>query len=66
MESHPEVPKRVAKLLLQLLHRHCHDAKTRTDGSTGAHVRSPLIEEPDEVKVSRPVLKTSGFSDKIA
>ncbi len=51
---------------LQLLHRHCHDSKTRTDGSiqkksgTGTHDKSPLIEEPDEVKVSRPVLKTSG------
>ncbi|WP_366519108.1 HNH endonuclease signature motif containing protein [uncultured Thermosynechococcus sp.] len=51
---------------LQLLHRHCHDAKTRIDESAGAHDKSPLIEEPDEVKISRPVLKTSGFSDKIA
>ncbi len=56
---------------LQLLHKHCHDSKTREDGSTqkrgtGAHVKSPLIEEPDEVKVSRPVLKTSSSRKGIA
>jgi RNA-directed DNA polymerase len=51
---------------LQLLHKHCHDVKTRTDGSyqkdgkAGTRDKSPLVEEPDEVKVSRPVLKTSG------
>ena len=60
---------------LQLLHRHCHDIKTRTDGSVipkpklkgaGTHVKSPLAEEPDEVKISRPVLKTSGSREGIA
>jgi RNA-directed DNA polymerase len=57
---------------LQLLHRHCHDAKTRTDGSllkagnAGTRDKSPLVEEPDEAKVSRPVLKTSGSRKVIA
>ncbi len=44
---------------LQLLHKHCHDVKTRTDGS-GTHGKRPTTEEPDEAKASRPVLKTSG------
>ncbi len=45
---------------LQILHRHCHDTKTADDGSViGTHDKRRLIEEPDEVKVSRPVLKTS-------
>ncbi|WP_041565699.1 HNH endonuclease [Nostoc punctiforme] len=45
---------------LQALHRHCHDSKTANDGSRGTHDLSQVIEEPDEVKVSRLVLKTSG------
>ena len=49
---------------LQLLHRHCHDEKTRFDGSLGGtRDKSQVIEEPDEVKVSRPVLKTSSSGD---
>ncbi|MCG5061325.1 MAG: group II intron reverse transcriptase/maturase [Limnoraphis sp. WC205] len=49
---------------LQLLHRHCHDEKTRFDGSLrGTRDKSQVIEEPDEVKVSRPVLKTSRKGD---
>ena len=51
---------------LQLLHRHCHDTKTANDESAvGAGVRDKhqVIEEPDEVKVSRPVLKTSRMGD---
>ncbi len=28
--------------------------------------KSPLVEEPDEAKVSRPVLKTSGSREGIA
>jgi RNA-directed DNA polymerase len=40
----------------QLLHRHCHDTKTASDGSYGACVKSLVKEEPDEVKVSSPVL----------
>src|SRR5262249_10565278 len=51
---------------LQLLHGHCHDAKTARDLATqrartgrGTHDRRRPTEEPDEVKVSRPVLKTS-------
>lgn len=42
----------------QILHRHCHDKKTNHD-LKGAYDRSHTTEEPDEVKVSRPVLKTS-------
>ena len=43
----------------QLLHRHCHDTKTVQDGSgtvRGAQDKSHAVEEPDEAKVSRPVL----------
>lgn len=45
----------------QLLHGHCHDAKTAMDGNRrhavgGATVTGYPVEEPDEVKVSRPVL----------
>ncbi len=40
---------------LQLLHRHCHHAKTSLDGS-GTHIKRQGIEEPDDVKVSSPVL----------
>jgi RNA-directed DNA polymerase len=46
---------------LQLLHRHCHDVKTASDGSLGAYDKGQAVEEPDEVKVSSPVLKTSSF-----
>ncbi len=48
---------------LQLLHRHCHDVKTANDGSLGTHVKSQVVEEPCEVKVSRTVLKTSRVGD---
>ncbi|MBO1349517.1 MAG: group II intron reverse transcriptase/maturase [Hormoscilla sp. GUM202] len=55
---------------LQLLHDYCHDAKSAEDGSNGKRsVRLNLdgeIEEPDEVKVSRPVLKTSRRGDPLA
>jgi len=74
---------------LQLLHRHCHDKKTASDGSSGnksgcnsakpkpqgnaismgnrgTRDKSLTTEEPDEVKVSRPVLKTSGSREGIA
>jgi RNA-directed DNA polymerase len=45
----------------QLLHGHCHDVKTAMDGNRrqavgGATVTGDPVEEPDEVKVSRPVL----------
>ncbi len=53
----------------QLLHRHCHDAKTTQDGSgpvRGAQDKSHAVEEPDEAKVSRPVLKTSRPGDRSA
>jgi len=42
---------------LQLIHGHCHDVKSSLD--FGANDNSQVFEEPDEVKVSRPVLKTS-------
>ena len=52
---------------LQILHKHCHDRKTTGDGSVGStHDKRQFIEEPDEVKVSRPVLKTSGTRESIA
>ncbi|MBC6478847.1 MAG: group II intron reverse transcriptase/maturase [Hormoscilla sp. GM7CHS1pb] len=54
---------------LQLLHDYCHDAKSAEDGSHGGRTRLNLdseIEEPDEVKVSRPVLKTSRLGDGLA
>lgn len=52
---------------LQILHKHCHDIKTTKDGSVGGtHNERQFIEEPDEVKVSRPVLKTSGSREGIA
>jgi RNA-directed DNA polymerase len=52
----------------QLLHRHCHDQKTVRDGSrpgvpmTTGHAK----EEPDEGKLSRPVLETSRSGDRLA
>jgi RNA-directed DNA polymerase len=51
---------------LQLLHKHCHDAKTASDGSLGTHDKSQVIESPDESKDSRPVLKTSRVGDCLA
>ena len=51
---------------LQLLHKHGHDAKTANDGSLGTHDKSQVVEEPDDVKVSRPVLKTSRVGDRPA
>ena len=51
---------------IQLLHKHCHDVKTAHDGSCRTHDKGGIIEEPDEVKVSRPVLKTSQYGDVLA
>lgn len=53
---------------LQVLHKHCHDTKTAEDGSVGGmHLdKHQITEEPDEVKVSRPVLKTSRPGDGVA
>ncbi|MBO1346801.1 MAG: group II intron reverse transcriptase/maturase [Hormoscilla sp. GUM202] len=51
---------------IQLLHKHCHDRKTARDGSCRIHDKDGLIEEPDEVKVSCPVLKTSRRGDSQA
>ncbi len=51
---------------IQLLHKHCHDIKTARDGSCRIHVKDGIIEEPDEVKISRPVLKTSRYGDVLA
>lgn len=42
---------------LQLLHRHCHDIKTRDDGALdGARNKSCLRKEPDAGKLASPVL----------
>ncbi|MDJ1168241.1 group II intron reverse transcriptase/maturase [Roseofilum sp. BLCC_M154] len=46
----------------QLLHRHCHDRKTAAD-LISIRDKNRSIKEPDEVKVSRPVLKTSRTGD---
>ncbi|MDJ1173899.1 group II intron reverse transcriptase/maturase [Roseofilum capinflatum] len=46
----------------QLLHRHCHDRKTAAE-LISIRGKNRSIEEPDEVKVSRPVLKTSRTGD---
>jgi RNA-directed DNA polymerase len=53
---------------LQLLHVHCHDQKTRKDGSLkkGIHDKNQVREERCEVKVSRTVLKTSQRGDSLA
>jgi RNA-directed DNA polymerase len=51
---------------LQLLHRHCHDVKSALDRSPGVNDNDQAIEEPDELKGSRPVLKTSGAGDSLA
>jgi len=51
---------------IQLLHKHCHDTKTTSDGSSRAHDKGGFTEEPDEVKISRPVLKTSQGGDSLA
>lgn len=53
---------------LQLLHRHCHDTKTANDDQAGRGTddNSQIIEEPDELKGSSPVLKTSRRGDSPA
>jgi RNA-directed DNA polymerase len=48
----------------QLLHRHCHDVKTASDGSlTRTHDKGFIGEKPCEMKVSSTVLKTSHYGD---
>ncbi|MBC6478185.1 MAG: HNH endonuclease [Hormoscilla sp. GM7CHS1pb] len=54
---------------LQLLHDYCHHQKTKVDGSIEGRARGSRdrkIEEPDEVKISRPDLKTSRAGDSLA
>lgn len=46
----------------QLLHGHCHDSKTAKE-KLGTHNKSQTIEEPDELKGSRPVLEPSAGGD---
>ena len=70
MEDHWEVdhlvpisrggPDRYANL--HLLHGHCHDQKTARDRSqaVGVRVKNQPTEEPDEAKVSCPVLQGGG------
>ena len=46
---------------LQLLHQHCHDQKTARDRqAVGVHDTNQATEEPDDGKLSRPVLKSGG------
>lgn len=53
---------------LKILHRHCHDLKTANDDKAGGmHLdKHHVIEEPDEKKFSRPVLKPSRPGDGAA
>ncbi len=53
---------------LQLLHKHCHDIKTANDGSKRSRTydKGGVAEEPDDAKVSSPVLKTSRSGDTLA
>ncbi|MBC6478534.1 MAG: HNH endonuclease [Hormoscilla sp. GM7CHS1pb] len=53
---------------LQLLHDYCHHKKSAADGSHEGRTRIRDIEaeEPDEAKVSRPVLETSRSGDGLA
>jgi RNA-directed DNA polymerase len=55
----------------QLLHRHCDNAISVSSrkiaaGSIGIIDKDQVIEEPDEPKGSRPVLKPSGGGDSVA
>ena len=52
----------------QLLHKHCHDQKRAEDDSPAwvPMTTGHTIEEPDEGKLSRPVLKTSRPGDRPA
>ncbi len=52
----------------QLLHRHCHDEKTAAYRVVvrGTHDQSRTVEEPDEARDSRPVLKTGRAGDRSA
>jgi RNA-directed DNA polymerase len=60
---------------LQLLHKHCHDVKTKYDlnaikkhkeSKSRGTQKSQKREKPCEVKVSRTVLKTSRVGDNLA
>lgn len=52
---------------LQILHKHCHDKKTATDGSLTCTYDKGLVgEERNEKKFSRSVLKTSQNGDILA
>jgi len=51
---------------IQLLHKHCHDIKTASDGSSRTRDKGGITEKPDEVKISRPVLKRSRRGDSLA
>jgi len=52
----------------QLLHRHCHHRKTALEikKRSGRIDKPQVIEEPDEGKLSRPVLKPSQGGDSLA
>ncbi|HBB31597.1 MAG TPA: group II intron reverse transcriptase/maturase [Cyanobacteria bacterium UBA8803] len=52
---------------IQALPRHCHDQKTSLDGSlSSSQDQGMFSEEPDEVKVSCPVLETSSTREGVA
>jgi len=49
---------------LQLLHQQCHERKTANDlRCSGPYDKRHVVEEPDEAKASRPVLKPSRNGD---
>jgi RNA-directed DNA polymerase len=47
------------------LHRHCHDQR-HARRVKGTHDKGQITEEPDDGKLSRPVLKPSGGGDSLA
>lgn len=45
------------------LHRHCHDQRHALHAKTSIHDKDHVIEEPDDAKATRPVLKPSVRGD---
>ncbi len=75
LEKHHKIQRKEggnnAEKNLELLHLHCHDqihGCSNINHAPGCHKQrwQPCTEEPDEVKISRPVLKPSQGGDSLA